>query len=334
MKKPALLGSLFVVSACAFLAGCGGDVLAGAVSNPAGPVSSAVSNGPQLGYVWEAADRSLRPILGVPGSSQVGEPVTPAGLYVAGAASARSSVAVLELEDGSLDTLQLPSGATVPVAGTEVAADAQILFSPSGLNAIAFSTGGSSVTLLTGLGSTPQAQVLASSNAVLGAAVSDAGTVAVISGGGPLSVALLTGSKGTVASLTGLGGLSFLPGGDDLLAADSSTGTLTLVRKSSSAPLPQTFASSLVQSPLAVGASQDGRWAVVANGADPSVVRVDLTGGTAALRIGCTCQPALLAGFSGNAVFRVTTPGAGPTWMIDASAATPQALFIPAQVKP
>jgi len=49
---------------------------------------SAVNDGPKLGYFWSATERSLRPILGVPGSSQVGQSIVPAGVYVSGTAAA------------------------------------------------------------------------------------------------------------------------------------------------------------------------------------------------------------------------------------------------------
>jgi hypothetical protein len=60
---------------------------------------------------------------------------------------------------------------------------------------------------------------------------------------------------------------------------------------------------------FAVAASLDGRWAVVANGGDPSAVRLDLSGVTAPLRIACACQPALLTPLMGNAVFSLLPLG-------------------------
>ena len=51
------------------------------------------------------------PVLGVPGSSQMGAAVTGAGVYAGGAASSRSGMALLIEPDGSLDSMTLPSGA-------------------------------------------------------------------------------------------------------------------------------------------------------------------------------------------------------------------------------
>jgi len=297
-------------------------------------VVSAVSNGPQLGYLWNAADQTLRPVLGVPGSSLLGQSVTAAGLYSNGAASARSAIALLQSADGSLSSLALPSGTAQLVAGASFNGNAQIVFSPSGTGAVLFLPGATSLLLITGLGTTPQVQTLATPAGLLSAAVSDTGQVASASGSGPIAVALLTGNRGAMGALSGFGGLNFLPGGDDLLLADSATDVITVIRHSSSAPAAQTYTSSSIQGPVAVASSLDGKWAVVANGADPSVVRLNLSGATSPLRIACACQPALLAPLRGNAVFSLMPLDTTPNWVVDASASTPRTVFIPALVKP
>ena len=308
------------------LAGCGVGVVPGPGSAPA----AAVANGPQLGYLWDTSDQSLRPVLGVPGAAQIGQAVTMAGLYVNGAGSASSGVALLQGADGSISSMSLPLGAAQAVPGAKFIVGAQIAFSPSGTDAILFAPGATSLLLVTGLGGSPQMQSLTTPIGFLYAAVSDTAQVATISGSGPLSVALLTGNRSPLGPLAGFGGMSFLPSGDDLLLADSSTGVLTVIRHSSTAPAGQTFTSSAIQAPVAVAASQDGKWAVVANGGDPSAVRLDLTGATAPLRVACACQPTQLTPFLGNAVFSLLPLGATPNWVVDASAATPRTVFIPA----
>jgi hypothetical protein len=324
-------GAGYALAVCVLLAGCGTLAVPGPGSSP---VVSAVSNGPQLGYLWNAADQTLRPVLGVPGSSLLGQSVTPAGVYSNGAASARSAMALLQSANGSVSSLALPSGSAQLVPGASFNGNAQIVFSPSGTDAILFSPGAASLLLITGLGTTPQAQTLAVPAGLLSAAVSDTAQVAAASGSGPITVALLAGSHGALGALSGFGGLGFLPGGDDLLLADSATGLVTVIRHSSSAPAPQNFTSSTIQAPVGVAASLDGKWAVVANGADASVVRLDLSGATSPLRIACACQPALLVPLRGNAVFSLMPLDATPNWVVDASAATPRTVFIPALVKP
>jgi hypothetical protein len=284
--------------------------------------------------LWDAADQTLRPVLGIPGSSQLGQAVTTAGVYSNGAGSARSGIALLQSANGSLSWMALPDGSAQVIAGASFSGAAQIVFSPSGRSAVLFTPGATSLLMITGLGATAQAQTLTTPSAFLSAAVSDTAQVAAVSGSGPLSVALLTGNHSTLGSLAGFGGLSFLPGGDDLLLADSGSGVVTVIRHSSSAPSAQSFTSASIQAPVAVAASLDGRWAVVANGGDPSAVRLDLSGATAPLRIACACQPATLTPLMGNAVFSLIPLTTSPNWVVDASAATPRTVFIPALVKP
>jgi len=116
-----------------------------------------------------------------------------------------------------------------------------------------------------------------------------------------------------------------------LLFADASNNTLTLIRNASTAPAPTPVpTASLLMAPAGLGVSPNGQWVLVANSADPSTVRVDLTAQTAPLKIACSCTPALVATVAGTATFRVTAPGNGPIWAVDAGASTPRSFFIPA----
>lgn len=297
--------------------------------------------GPQLGFLWSSGEQSLRPIVGVPGASQFGSPVVEAGTYLAGAASAQSGEAILEDKAGELSVMSVPGGTPMPLSGAHVSGTAQMVFSPLGLNAAVFVPGQSEALLLTGLGGSAQSvgvQALGNGAALTAVAVSDTGAVVGASGAGPATLTLLTGNNMPVGSVGGFGGIAFLPGGNDLLAMDSVNGVLRLIPGSGAAgsgSAVQSFASSAFQAPFAVAASEDGRVAVVANGADSSVVRVDLTNGTAPMRIPCTCKVDRLTALAGDAVFALSGPGASaPAWVVDASSNVPRTLFIPAMVKP
>ena len=317
-------------AACYALAGCGvgsGRPALGGGSSSAG--GSTLSTGPQLGYVWDSSAQSLRATLGVPGSSQIGAAVSATG-YIAGAASPRIAVAVLQAKDGSLEAQPLPNGSAVVLGGVTVPVGARIVFSPSGSSALAYAPGSTKMALITGLSTSPQAQQVNAPAQLQGAAVSDTALVAVVSGSGTLQLSLLGGTR-ALATLGGYGGVNFLPGADTLLAADSAANTITLIQKSSTSPAAQTFTSAILKTPVDVNASQDGRWALAANAGDASLARIDLTGQTAAVRIPCTCQPNQLAALNGNAVFRITSFAAGgPTWIVNAAATAPKTLFIPA----
>ena len=314
------------------LVGCGSGIIGSAVpaSTPTTTVApSAVQAGPQLGYIWSDKTQTLRPVLGVAGSSQLGASVVPADLYLTAASSAASNLAILQETDGVLDLMALPSGQPTRLAAT-LPTGVQIRFSPSGTVAIAFLRGATSVTLLSSLTGTPAATTVAFNAAISEAAVSDNKSVAAALGSSIRTLSA-TGTGNSATTVATLGGLAFNGTTDDLLVADATANSLTLVRNSVTAPaLTVIQSANLLKSPQGVGASHDGRWAVLANSGDANIIRVDLTSQTAPQSFPCSCQPALIAQLSGQGVFRVTAADSGPAWMLDASAATPRVLFIPA----
>jgi hypothetical protein len=305
------------------LIGCGTGVanLPG-VTKPAAGVPS----GPVLGYVFSSTDGTLRAMLGVRGSAQMSASIVPVGIYVAGEASTASSTALLEDANGSLFEFDLPMSQPLRVTDG-VAANAKIVFSPSGLMAVAY--GGSKVMLITGLPATPSVKMINVATATSAVIVSDAGTVVVASGGsvGTLSA---NGQFSRLATLSAFGGFNFLPGSDDMLVADSSADTVSLVHSVSTAPTVQALTVAGLNKPVAVAASKDGKWAIVVNSGDAGLLRVDLATGTAATKLLCACQPSQLSALAGGAAFRVNPLYAGPVWTVDLTPAASQMLFVPA----
>ncbi len=311
--------------------GCGSGILGGTQPQTiATPIASA--KGPQLGYLWIASDKSLRPILGVPGASQIGQSVVPAGVYVAAATSATASTAVLQDIDGAFDVMTLPSGSPASL-GITLPAGAVIRLSPAATSALVYSPGASSASVITGLLSKPQVHAIATPGAIAESAVSDAGAVSFAYTQGSsfaIGVAALDGRSSPVANVKSIGGLSFLPGRDDLLFADATANSLSLVRATTTAP--STFViqtAQLLKTPAALGVSGSGRWALIANSGRQSLVRVDLTTLTSS-SVSCTCKPTLAATLADDGAFRITDSSTGPNWLVDAASATPRTLFIPA----
>jgi hypothetical protein len=170
--------------------------------------------------------------------------------------------------------------------------------------------------------------------AMVSAAVSDAGTIALAVESTPMAVGVLSaaGQYTSLAGVTALGGMSFMPGADDLLVADSGANTATLVRNASGSAASQVLAVAGLNRPVAIAGSRDGRWAVIADGGDANVFRIDLTSGTAA-KLACACQPAMLAPLSGGNAFRLNALYGGPVWTVDLTSASGQLLFVPAIAK-
>ena len=305
-------------------------VSSGTSGNPTTPAAPTISSGPQVGLVWNTSDSTLRTLAGVPGATQLGEPLFPAGTYSAGAFASQTQSALLIDPKSNLSILTLPSQEPV-VLTTNVSPSSQISFSPHGGYAAVFVTGSASLTLVTGIPQSPAFSTVNSSTAIQGAAVSDAGTLLVAANAAStgITVTAITanGTRSTLATLGGFGGMSFVPGSEDALVADSSANTLARYHNGAATTL-ATGTNGLNQ-PFAVAASQDDRWAVAADRADGSLLRVDLTGATPPAQSKCTCSPTQLSALNGNAVFELAPPGATPGWMIQADSPTSRVLFIP-----
>jgi hypothetical protein len=313
------------------MAGCGSGSAGPSQQSLAAPVANA--KGPQLGYIWMASDHSLRPVLGVAGSSTVGQSVVPAGTYAASVTSATAGVALLQDTAGAVDLMKLPSGSPASL-GVTLPAGASLRLSPSATTALLYSPGAATATLVTALDSSPQIRSVAAAGPILDSAVSDLGTVAFEYAQASETNVSVVDSQGHALSVTSLhapGGLSFLPGKDDLLAADSAASSLTLIRSASSAPSALVLPTgSSIQSPVAVGVSASGRWALVTNGAaSQSAVRIDLTSQTSTL-VACSCKATLAEPLADDGAFRLTDAVTGPNWIVDAAPSTPRVLFIPA----
>jgi hypothetical protein len=198
-----------------------------------------------------------------------------------------------------------------------------------------YAPGGTSVIVVSGLPSAPQVQTRTSANPVAQAAVSDAGAVAIVQQGTPLRVGTLSaaGAFSAVASVQAAGGMSFMPGVDHLLIADSGANTAELVRNASSAPSVQALSLAGLSRPVAIAGSYDGHWAVIADGGDQNVFRVDLTTGTPAAMLSCACQPTAVSALTGGGTFRLNSIYGGPLWTVDTASGQPQLLFVPAITK-
>ena len=335
----AAAAAVSLATALAATLGCGNGVLP-SVGGQSAAVPTASAQGPQLGYLWLDADRTLRPILGVAGASQIGQSLVPAGTYIGAASNAAANIAILQDSDGSFDLMRLPSGSPASLS-IQLPAAATIRISPSATSALLYSSGSSAATLITNLLSTPQSQTLKLAGPIVDSAVSDTGTVAAeYTQGSSLSLSVIppSGRAVPLASPGAAGGLSFLPGRDDLLFADGAANSATLVRSASSAP-----ASSLVQtgtllkSPSAVGVSGSGRWALVVNSAvnnsvssaTQTLARIDLNTLTT-VSVPCACKPTEAAVLTDEGAFRVTNVKSGANWIVDASPSSPRTLFIPA----
>jgi hypothetical protein len=267
--------------------------------------------------------------VGVPGSAQFGTSLVPAGSYANAVFSAQSESALMADKKNNLYLLALPS--TQPALLTQgIGPGATMLFSPLGGYAVVYSPGASALTVISGLPKQPIATQVQAGAAIQAATISDSGMTLIATGtASGVNIASITasGSPTAIATLGGYGGMSFLPGSEDILLADSSANTLDRLHNGTLQILAS--AKDGLNQPLAVAASLDSHWAVTANRANGTLVRVDLTAATPTVRASCSCTPSTLLQLTGNAVFELTAPGTAATWMIEADDAVPRVLFIP-----
>ena len=332
----ASLSAVFLTAALAATTGCGNGTLASSAPPQTVTTPVASAKGPQLGYLWVDSDKTLRPILGVAGASQVGQSVVPAGVYIGATASATAGIAVLQDATGAFDLMTLPSGSPASL-NVSLPAGARIRLSPGAATALLYTPGASSASLVTGLLSTPAIHAINAPGAIVDSAVSDTGAISfeyALASSFAVGVMPLGGISSPIASVKSTGGLNFLPGKDDLLYADAAANSLTLVRSATNAPSASVIQTAqLLQTPSAVGVSGSGRWALVVNSAAASgsqnLVRVDLNT-LASAPVNCSCKPTLVSTLADDGAFRVTDAVTGPNWIVDAAPATPRMLFIPA----
>jgi hypothetical protein len=291
--------------------------------------TGAISDGAQLGLAWSSGDATLRPVVGVPGSAQFGASLVPAGSYVNAAYSTQDQSALIVDKSGNLYLLTL--SASQPSLLTQgIPAGATMIFAPLGGYALVYAPGASSATLIGGLPKQPIATQIQARAAIQAAAVSDAGTSLLATGsasGVAITAITAAGTRSTVATLGGYGGMAFLSGSEDVLLADSASNTLARLHNGALRTLATTKDG--LNQPLAVAASLDSHWAVTANHGNGTLVRIDLTAATPAVQSTCTCSPTSLLPLAGNAVFELTAPGTAAAWIIEADDLVPRVLFIP-----
>jgi len=242
--------------------GCGTGTPSSLAKGPVStntPSGTNVSTGAQLGLIWNKGDSTLRTLVGVPGSTQLGPALFPVGAYSAGAFAPVTQTALLIDPKGNLRIMTLPATAPSTVA-QNISPSSVIALAPRGGYAAVFAPGSTSVLMVSGLPQAPALSTLSAAAAIEGAAVSDAGTLLLATSAGSNGITVTSisasGGRSSLASLAGYGGMSFIAGSEDSLIADAAANTLARYHGGVASVL-ATHANGLNQ-PFAVAASQDG----------------------------------------------------------------------------
>ena len=287
--------------------------------------------GPVSGYVFDQAARGLRPILGIPGASLVGEPMD-FGFQVAAAYVAPSQdAAFVAGADGTFHLFRIGTGGTAEqVVNGLGAAPQRVVFSPSGKAAALFGAG--SVQIVGGLPDSPAitgAFDVSAAGAPDSLAVSDDGALLLLASGTSVELFSAGGDLGPLTATAGPAITAFARASHDAAILDPTGAGLVLFRDLTGASTSQVVAPpyDAVQSATALAFAADGKRLLIASASLQSVTSFDpATGDRSA--IACNCAPTSLVQV--GSLFRLNELNRDPLWLLDARADAPSIVFVPA----
>jgi DNA-binding beta-propeller fold protein YncE len=294
-------------------------------------------DGPVAGYVFDGAAHGLRPVLGIPGASVLGDPIN-LGIDLASATvSPRLDSVIAVAADGSFHFFTLNAGAASEAIVNGIAASPErVVFSPSGTAAALYA--GRRIQVVTGLPAAPASGSTFDLTPLL--TLPDRRGHSALTGSFAVSDdgALVLAALGAGVQLFGTGSVrqivtarnavvAFAPGSHD--AAVAGIG-VTLVKDVGNAAAQQVVApDDATQTAVGVAFSADGGKLYLATATAQGVSAFDLSAGTRSL-IPCDCTPAGIAGM-GN-LYRLNEVGSAPLWLLDTTSSGPRIVFVPVKV--
>jgi hypothetical protein len=297
--------------------------------------------GPVLGFLPDARVASIRPILGIPGSSLLGHPLAleaPIRLAAVSPSQAEALVA-LETDPPAVSLLRFR-------ATTFERSDLNDV--EPGIDAIAFSPSGTAAAVYDEETRTLQSLKLPAAETVfkfdfssLGSrltafAAADSGSFAlmqIVSDRG--AETWLVNAQGDHVAIPHASVFAFIPGSDEFLINDSASGLLSRVSQLDAARLqglrvvPEHNAPELTGL-VRLAMAQDGRQ-VFGVSEDGTTMVMD-AGTGAAVSLPCYCSPSGLYPLRGRSVFRLSNPEDGPVAVLDAGGtSSARVVLIPAE---
>jgi hypothetical protein len=308
--------------------------------SPAAWAQPGAVSGPTAGLVFDAASRAVRPILGVPGASLLGDPVIASDGLTEARISPRQDSALLITRDGA-GFVRIDGGSATPLACEGLfAAPERVVYSPSGDAAALYAAG--RVQLVSGLPGAPkitgELKLLiaqrggsrfnrrSGAREIASFAVSDDGRFILAAGQGAIQVLGAGGENFTLIPSAAGASVAFAPGGHDAAVADPANLGVLWFGDVAGGAAQRRLAEPAAEAAAAAGLafSSDGRKVYVASGRQ--VTAFDLTAGGQS-SIACDFQPSGLYPMGG--FFRLNEPGAAPLWLLDARTSEPHVFFVP-----
>ncbi|MGA3098955.1 MAG: hypothetical protein ABSF25_21065 [Bryobacteraceae bacterium] len=291
---------------------------------------------PVSGFVFDGSTRALRPILGIPGASLLGDGLDVGSELTAAYVAPGQNWALAVTAEGPVFLL-LAHGAVSGISvGGVTAAPERVAFSPSG-TAVALDAAGH-IQLVQGLPNAPSVtggpatgifgrSSRAAARRGLGSfAVSDDGSYVLYVEGGSIRLWGAAGEDFAVFEASSNAIVAFAPGGHDAAVADPSAGVV-LLGDVAGAGSRRTLAAGGGMAYLAgMAFSSDGGKLFLADAGARNVTAFDLASGSQTV-VSCDCVPAGL--FPMGGLLRLNEAGSGPLWLLDASRGSARMVFVP-----
>src|SRR5579863_6329196 len=229
--------------------------------------TSNAASGPVLTAWWDPGIHGVRTVYGVAGAAYQGPVAVQSNLFSSGFVCMRGSIALLLSASGEIFSASIPRGSPVAMVTTPLKKP-QVVFSPSCTNALVYTSGAPSALLIQNLSSSAQTLPLNLPSTVTTAIVADSGMVLMNLAGSDKSSSIQSVSPGAttsraVTTLAQFGAMSFLPGRDTALLADSAANTIFEASVATGGISIEQIAGegNGVSRPVAIAASADGRMA-------------------------------------------------------------------------
>ncbi|HUQ95491.1 MAG TPA: hypothetical protein VM120_27675 [Bryobacteraceae bacterium] len=286
--------------------------------------------GPMLGWVWDSKKESVRPVLGIAGSSVMGQGIDLGSAVKLGAVSGAQEFALVLLGDtrdvGIVDLKPLTPLLTRP----ELAAGAErFVLSPRGSAAALLYVGDTKKIVVVGglpaaagtlreidltVEGTPAAMALSDDGAVVLAAYPDTLSVLIVDA---------DGNRWKLPKEAAVNALAFLENSHDALIS-TDTGVYVAREVSANAELRLLWEGANAGPVAAI----DSRRVLVVDNASQSVVEVNLVSGPGRT-VQCPCAPTGLSRMTGTGIFRLNEVSKGPLWLVEVQDTGLRTVFVP-----
>jgi hypothetical protein len=285
--------------------------------------------GPMLGWVWDAQKETIRPVLGIAGSSVLGKSLE-LEFAIKYAAISHSREYALALAGDSRDLLFVDLKPISPVSnlidGVPRGAD-RLVLSPRGLSALAIYAENRKILVITGLDSQPAALReidVSVEGAPEAAAISDDGSLLLAAY--PESHTLLfvgpEGNRWKAPVEDAVKAAAFLAGTRDAVVA-SEGGVFLLPNVTSGSESRRLWEGKA----SAVSWSTPSRF-LLAEAGTQSIVEMDLEG-QITRTAQCPCLPSALHPMAAGGVFRLNEVSRDPLWLVEISDSGMRTIFVP-----